>query len=171
MIFWRRLWCIPDRFDGVLSAGASSTGAGEAGDADSCFVFVCRGAFTSSVASSSSGGSCPSSSVVAYVDGRLGCPSTLVWAFCFAYSFFSFAFSIRLRLIWMARGGKIVLACQGARGRVVGWVLGTFAAVGAVGKVLRADGEAFFVFLCGAVGGCIVAGPFCDCHGRGCFVV
>lgn len=43
--------------------------------------------------------------------------------------------------------------------------------MGAVGKVLGADDKAFFVFLCGAVGGCIIAWAFCDCHGCGCVCV
>jgi hypothetical protein len=47
----------------------------------------------------------------------------------------------------------------------------TLAAVGAVGQVLRADDKAFFVFLCGAVGGCIIARAFCDCHGCACVVL
>ena len=40
----------------------------------------------------------------------------------------------------------------------------TLAAMGAVGQVLRTDSEALFVFLCGAVGGCIVARAFCYGH-------
>jgi hypothetical protein len=40
----------------------------------------------------------------------------------------------------------------------------TLATMGAVGQVLGTDGEALFVFLCGAVGRRIVAWAFCYGH-------
>jgi hypothetical protein len=54
-----------------------------------------------------------------------------------------------------------VSACVGVDGdgRVC-----TLAAMGSVGQVLRSDTEALSVFLCGAVGGRVIAGTFCYGH-------
>jgi hypothetical protein len=102
---------MPERFDSASSVGASATGAGSgvgAGDGDWGLGFDLdfRGAFTGSTTCSgcasslgSFGVSFASSSVVAYVAGRLGRISSPACCSCFAYSFLSFAFSIRLRLI------------------------------------------------------------------------
>jgi hypothetical protein len=111
---------MPERFDSAVSSvGVSATGAvagvgaGE-GDLALGFDFDFRGAFTSFSATCSGcvstcsgfvsffGEGGASSSVVVYVDGRLGRMSSPACCNCFAYSFLSFAFSIRLRLIWMA---------------------------------------------------------------------
>jgi hypothetical protein len=118
---------MPERFDSASSVGASSaTGAGAgvgAGDGDLGFGFDLdfRGAFTGSTAGSGCAScsgesvvSFASSSVVAYVDGRLGRMSSPACCSCFAYSFLSFAFSIRLRLICMAV--RVLSAWVGADG-------------------------------------------------------
>jgi hypothetical protein len=112
---------MPERFDSAVSSvGSSATGAGAgvgagAGEGDLAvgFDFDLRGAVTGFSAPSTcvstradfdsffgEGGA--SSWVVVYVDGRLGRMSSPACCNCFAYSFLSFAFSIRLRLIWMA---------------------------------------------------------------------
>jgi hypothetical protein len=158
---------MPERFDSVVSSvGVSATGA-------LGFDFDFRGAFTGASTCSGCVSTCSgwvsflgeggaSSSVVVYIEGRLGRMSSPACCNCFAYSFLSFAFSIRLRLIWMA------VRERSQRGKVQpqmgdACVL-TLAAMGSVGQVLGSDGEALFVFPCGAIGGRIVARAFCDCH-------
>jgi hypothetical protein len=114
---------MPERFDSAVSSvGVSATGAGAgvgAGEGDLVlgFDFDFRGALSSFSTTWGCVSTCSgfvsffgdggaSSWVVVYVEGRLGRMSSPACCNCFAYSFLSFAFSIRLRLIWMAVRGE-----------------------------------------------------------------